>query len=792
MPCNAYMQPYLSYMKSPLLLLLLLVLSFHAGAQPAALPRSTPEAQGVSSQGIINFLDAAAKSKHEFHSIMILRHGNVIAEGWWNPYRSDLKHTLYSCSKSFTATAIGLAVSENKLSVDDKVVSFFPDDTPPNASENLKEMQVKHLLSMSVGHDTDPTMAVRASDNWIRSFFQVPVIHKPGTKFVYNSLATYMLSAIVQKVTGQTVLDYLKPRLFTPLNISGMDWESDPDGINTGGWGLRLKTEDMARFGQLFLQHGKWNGRQILPETWVEEATTAKIMQNPSAPQAVKDSSDWLQGYCYQMWRSRHNSYRGDGAYGQFILVLPEQDAVIAITAETADMQNELNLVWKHLLPAFSEAKLPPNRSAAKNLKSRLGGLALSLPVGPSNAALEQSLTGKTYAMITNDRRLEGLSLSFKNGVCELLLDTDSVDHKFSFGQSRWMVNETTKYGPYLVAAARANRVGLPAFKIAGSYAWKDNKTVELVLRYIESPHHEVITCTFEDDYITTSIKSSFNRQERQSRGVVRTQLTDPPKLIVRGDDMGFSHSGNVALIKSYREGIQTSIEVIAPSPWFPEAVNLLKQNPRADVGLHFAITSEWDGVKWRPLASVPSITNEDGYFYPMLFKNWNYPGQAVLDQAWKVDDVEKELRAQIALAKKYIPRLSHISGHMGATGFDPAVKAMVSRVARETGLATVDSDAQQNPIGYKGIAWNGKNTEERIDAFIDMINNLENGKTVVFVEHPGIDDDELKAISHIGYTDVASGRQDVTTVFTNERVREAIARRGVKLVTYREALGIR
>lgn len=767
------------------------LIAYSLPAQSAlTLPRSTPEAEGVSSKAINAFLDAAAKSKHEFHSIMVLRHGKVIAEGWWNPYNANLKHTLYSCSKSFTATAIGFAVTEKKLSVEDAVLSFFPEDAPSNPSDNLKALRIKHLLSMSVGHDKDPTGATRASDNWIRTFLEVPVVHEPGTKFVYNSLATYMLSAIVQKVTGQTVLEYLKPRLFTPLGISGMDWESDPDGINTGGWGLRLKTEDMARFGQLFLQKGKWNGKQILPEAWIEEASTMKIMQDPNAPQARKDSSDWLQGYCYQMWRSRHNSYRGDGAYGQFILVLPEQDAVIAITAETPDMQGEINLVWKHILPAFSTSpKIAADKASSKSLNTRLKTLALTPPVNKPNVAKEQQVSGKSYTMFTNDRRLKRLGVTFNAGNCELVLHTDSVVHNLTFGPGKWMYNETQKFGPYLVAGAKANRVGLPPFKIAGSYSWKDEKTLEFILRYIESPHHEVITCTFEQDYVNTTFQSSFDKKERTSRGVISNTLSDSPKLIVRGDDMGFSHSGNLALVKSYREGIETSIEVIVPSPWFPEAVKLLQQNPRADVGLHFAITSEWDNIKWRPVSSCPSITNEDGYFYPMLFKNRNYTGQSIMDHDWKLEDIERELRAQIKLAKKYIPGLSHISGHMGATGFDPNVKAMVARVAAEFQLATVDSDPSRNPISYARVDLNNKNTEQRIDAFIDMINSLEKGRTYLFVEHPGLDDAELKAISHIGYTDVAEGRQDVTTIFTSEKVREAIARKGVQLVGYDEVV---
>ena len=774
--------------------ILLLLFSLYIVALPAQpakynLPRSTPEAEGVSSQALISFLEAADKSKHEFHSIMVMRHGKVVMEGWWNPYNPSLKHTLYSCSKSFTATAVGFAVAEKKLSVEDQVISFFPDDTPPKPSANLQALRIKHLLSMSVGHDKDPTGATRGSDNWIRSFLQVPVVHEPGTKFVYNSLATYMLSAIVQKVTGQTVLEYLKPRLFTPLDITGMDWESDPDGINTGGWGLRLKTEDMARFGQLFLQKGKWNGKQILPESWIEEASTAKIMQDPSAPQARKDSSDWLQGYCYQMWRSRHNSYRGDGAYGQFILVLPEQDAVIAITAETADMQGEINLVWKHILPAFSASPLPADKSSQKKLKSRLASLALTPPVGIPAPATAQRVGGKTYSMFTNDRRLQSLSVNFAATGAELVLNTDSAVHKLNFGPGKWIYNETQKFGPYLVAGAKANRVGLPPFKIAGSYSWKDEKTVEFMLRYIESPHHEIITCTFEDDYVTTTFRGSFDKKERTSRGVIRKTLANPPRLIVSGDDMGFSHSGNLALVKSYREGIETSIEVIAPSPWFPEAVKLLQQIPRADVGLHFAITSEWDNIKWRPISNCPSLMNEDGYFYPMLYKNRNYPGQAILDHDWKVEDIERELRAQIKLAKKYIPRLTHISGHMGSLGFDPNVKAMVTRVAAEFNLATVDTDAAGVKFLSARMDWQGKNTEERIESFINMLNTLEEGKTYVFVEHPGLNDAELRAISHIGYTDVAEGRQDVTTIFTSEKVREALARKGIELVSYADVI---
>ncbi len=771
---------------------LLLLLSFPLLSQTVSLPRSTPEAEGVSSEGIIRFLDAAAKSEHEFHSIMILRHGKVIAEGWWNPYRPDLVHTMYSVSKSFTATAIGFAVTEKKITVEDKVISFFPEDVPAQVSPYLADLRIKHLLTMTAGQAPDPTGPVIVSQQWVKTFLKTPIPDEPGSKFLYNSVATYMLSAIVQKVTGQKVIDYLQPRLFGPLGIKGVDWETDPAGINTGGWGLRLKTEDMAKFGELFLQKGMWNGKEILPASWVEEASTSKIEQSPGMLQAKKDSSDDAQGYAYQMWRSRHNSYRADGAFGQYILILPELDAVVITTAESTDMRGELDLVWEYVLPAFKTGKLPSSK-ASKQLKERLKQLALPLASSKPNTALETSISGKTYNIVTNEGMFKSLSFDFKNNNCHLVLNSDAANYTFDFGSGKWAQGETTRKGPYLVAPAVHNREGLPAFKYAGSYSWKDDKTLELILRYEESPHHEVIQCTFEEDVVSVDFRDMFNqdKQRKIHRGIIEKPLVNPPRLIIRGDDMGYSHSGNLALIKSYKQGIETSIEVIVPSPWFPEVVKMLKQNPGVDVGLHFAITSEWDNVKWRPLTAAPSLRNEDGYFYPMLYPNKDYPKQAVLDNTWKIEDVEKEMRAQIEMAKKYIPQLSHVSGHMNALAFDPQLKALTAKLAKEYNLPMVDTEAaKEYEISYVGFDFKNKNTEQRIEAFIQMLDKLEPGKTYVYLEHPGLNDAELKAISHIGYEDVAEGRQDVTTMFTSEKVKEAIMRKGIKLVSYKEVIG--
>jgi predicted glycoside hydrolase/deacetylase ChbG (UPF0249 family) len=288
--------------------------------------------------------------------------------------------------------------------------------------------------------------------------------------------------------------------------------------------------------------------------------------------------------------------------------------------------------------------------------------------------------------------------------------------------------------------------------------------------------------------HIFAQKSTSLPRSTSQAEGILSKNRSNPPRLIIRGDDMGFSHSANEALIKCYKEGIETSIEVIVPSPWFPETIRLLEENKGIDVGLHFAITSEWDNIKWRPLTDCPSLKNPDGYFYQMLYPNSHYPKQAVMDNEWKLADIEKEMRAQIEMALKYIPRLSHVSGHMNSLAFAPEVKALAEKIGKEYNLSMVDAGSQ-NGISYIGFDFKNKTTEERIDGFIKMLDRLEDGKTYVFVEHPGIDNDELRAIYHIGYEDVAKGRQDITTIFTSEKVKAAIIQKGVKLVSYQEAL---
>jgi CubicO group peptidase (beta-lactamase class C family) len=333
-------------------------------AAEAPLPRSTPEAQGISSKAVLEFVLAGDKID-TLHSFMLLRHGQVIAEGWWKPEAADKPHVLASLSKSFNATAVGLAISEGKLSLDDPVLKFFPADAPAEPSENLKAMTVRDLLTMTGGHDVEAKSGPGGPS--VKTFLAHPVPHKPGTHFQYNTLGSYTLSAIVTKVTGQTTLEYLKPRLFEPLGIESPEWGTSPEGNSLGGYGLKLRTEDVAKFGQLYLQKGKWNGKQLVPEKWVEQATSKQVPNDGESHSKI--GIDWVQGYGFQFWRSTHNAFRGDGAGGQLCVVIPDKDAVIAITADTGKFQDEMNAIWEKLYPAFGPDALPEDSAGQEKLK---------------------------------------------------------------------------------------------------------------------------------------------------------------------------------------------------------------------------------------------------------------------------------------------------------------------------------------------------------------------------------------------------------------------------------------
>jgi CubicO group peptidase (beta-lactamase class C family) len=487
--------------KLPILLILVSLL----GLSTLTIAQDTPEEQGISSRSIVEFFEALEKAQPDaVHSVMIRRHGLIVSQGWWAPYAPETPHLLWSLSKSFTSTAIGLAQDEGLLSIDDLVISFFPEDIPEELSSNLKAMRISDLLRMNTGQAVEPSFRNMQSDNWVSAFLAHKVDYKPGTHFKYNSMATYMCSAILQEVTGITMVDYLTPRLFEPLGIQKPTWETDPKGVNVGGWGLSVRTEDISKLGQLYLQKGKWEGKQLLSEAWVEAATSNQT-SNGSNPE-----SDWDQGYGYQFWQCRYNAYRGDGAFGQYCLVMPEQDAVIAITAGSDNLQGILDVVWEYLLPAMKEGSLPPDDAGLELLHQKQQGLAISYVAGEESSPLAADISGKVYQLEENIRSIKSISFNFEDSPVDITISTDQGER--TIGAAFSNMEKGTMPNSQLVSD-----------KVAVNGAWESPDTYVVNLIYYETPQSVKHTFTFKEKSLLWDTEHRASFGSRRARPLKAT-----------------------------------------------------------------------------------------------------------------------------------------------------------------------------------------------------------------------------------------------------------------------------
>jgi CubicO group peptidase (beta-lactamase class C family) len=496
------------------LVVLLLMAPLAWGAVGAAeLPRSSPEAQGVSSHAILAFVDALDKID-QIHSFMLVRHGQVLAAGWWDPYGPGDPHMLYSLSKSFTSTAVGLAIAEGKLSLDDRVLSFFPEQAPDEPSENLKSMRVRDLLAMNTGHHAEAANSITwdPRESQIKAFLALPVAHRPGTHFVYNTPATYMCSAIVQKATGEKVVDYLRPRLFEPLGIEKPNWTESGEGVSHGGFGLSITTEDIAKFGQLDLQRGAWEGEQVVPAEWVAAATSRQT-SNGSNP-----DSDWEQGYGYQFWRCRHGCYRGDGAFGQFCVVMPEQDAVLAITSGVSDMQKVLQTTWDVLLPAFQSAALAEDAAAQQKLEERVRSLRVPAAVGEATSSRAAEVLGKTYKFAGNEAGLQTLTFEQQGDHISMVVrakatliegrESESTDVEYAID----LPNREWKQVRVPTLAGIDPNSFAKDIAVAATAAWTDADTLAVKLVCYETPYYLSLAFRFSgDDDDVVTVDSRYN-----------------------------------------------------------------------------------------------------------------------------------------------------------------------------------------------------------------------------------------------------------------------------------------
>jgi CubicO group peptidase (beta-lactamase class C family) len=480
-------------------------------------PSASPESQGISSQAIIDFVKAANDSKLEWHSFKILRHGNVVAEGHWSPFKEEYKHTLYSLSKSFTSTAIGFAVKKGLISVEDQVISFFPNDLPKEVDDNLRNMKIKHLLTMNSGHETDTMGPMRdnKSQTWVASFLAHPLIFEPGTHFLYNTGATYMLGAIIHAKTGKTLSEYLKPRFFDKLEIDGSDWEVSPEGLNTAGYGLRVKTNDIAKLGQFYLQNGTWKGEELLSAEWVAEASMKHT-------ESQEGDGDWSQGYGYQFWRCKPDPgfYRGDGAFGQYCIIIPQYDMTIAVTSESWNMGKSMQVIWDTILPAVQTNALPENEKLNQELKDLCSHLSIETPAWHSTSPISAEINKKTFKTEENNYGINSVTFDIAEDQGEIIFETNDGENKLLFGIEKWVTNDTYAINNFPIEG----RIHVPSLIVATA-TWVDDNTLQINRKFVEAIHGDSMVCVFEGDKLliefNNSVSENTDRGEDQRKPLI-------------------------------------------------------------------------------------------------------------------------------------------------------------------------------------------------------------------------------------------------------------------------------
>lgn len=465
------------------------------------LSRGRPDEQGVAPSAILGFLDEVDRQGYELHSFMLWRNGKVIAEGWWSPYRADRNHMMHSLTKSVTVCAVGLAMADKRFDLHDKAVSFFKDKLPPAVDDKLAAMTVEDLLTMRTGHAsmTSGSAWRPIKTSWVAEFFKIPVVYQPGTKWVYTSAATYLLSAIVTKTTGEAVADYLKPRLFDPLAISGYEWPVGPEGISPGANGLSWKTVDSLKLGILHAQNGQWNGKQVLPADWVA------AVQQPH----VKDT------YGYQWWIGPEGTFYADGLFDQLSFVFPKHNAVLAITAGIPQGSRFNKLVFRHF-PAMFVGTAENNDADAGKLKARTAALQLLPPLVPASSPVAAEISGKTWQMPENADAIKSVNLTFADKTCSFTLADNRGTHRIEVGLDAPREGTTTMTGNKLHHEYQPD-----VMRVVASGTWRDVRTFVMTWTFVESAFRDTVTCTFEGP------------QMRFARSVnVNSSALDMPTLI--------------------------------------------------------------------------------------------------------------------------------------------------------------------------------------------------------------------------------------------------------------------
>ena len=457
------------------------------------LPRISPGEAGVDPRAVLDFIDRVFAGDLQLHSFMLYRGGHVVAEGWSWPYQNHRPHMMHSLTKSVTACGVGIAIDEGHFSLDDKVISFFPDELPAEINENLEAMAVRDLLTMQSGHAESVSGSVfrQVNTSWVAEFFKIPVVYKPGSHFVYSSALSFMLSAIVTATTGESLRQFMEPRVFQPLGIKELTWGASPNGINPGGNGLSWTTADALKLGILHLNRGVWKGQQIVPRNWVDESTRLHV---PG------------EEYGYHWWREDSvNAYYAEGAFGQFSIVFPDQDAVLALTAGVQD-EPLLDMVWQYFPAAFDGSAAKRNSASSSELRMRTENLRLLPEVYRTRSPTAQRISGKTYRVEDNEDSVTAVRLTFGEDVLDFQLSDHRGTHHVMAGLGEWLESNTSMTGNKLHHQYQSDDM-----KVVASARWWDEHTLEMTWQFVETAWMDTVVCRFPGDRISIDRRVNAN-----------------------------------------------------------------------------------------------------------------------------------------------------------------------------------------------------------------------------------------------------------------------------------------
>jgi CubicO group peptidase (beta-lactamase class C family) len=461
------------------------------------LERASPDQAGVDPRAVLDFIDNVFAENLDLHSFMLYRHGKVVSEGWSWPYERRRPHMMHSLTKSVTACGVGLAIEEGHFSLHDPVISFFDEELPATIDSKLEKMTVRDLLTMQSGHAVSVSGSVfrQVETSWVAEFFKIPVVYDPGTHFVYSSALSFMLSAILTKTTGKSLHDYLKPRVLEPLGITDVKWGASPNGITSGGNGLSWTTSDSLKLAILHLNMGQWNGRQIIPKRWVEEATRTQV---PG------------EQYGYHWWQNESgNAYLADGAFGQFSIVFPEFDAALAITAGVND-DALIDLVWKYFPAAFDSKRAAIGKTANAELRDRTENLRLLPEALSTTSPMAQKVSGRTYSMEPNDDDVSSVKLAFSAEHVVFSLSDSRGEHQVKVGLSEWIESTTSMTGNKLHHQYQSDDM-----RVVAHGRWWDERTFEMTWQFVETAWVDHVTVRFWEDRISLDRRVNANYAPR-------------------------------------------------------------------------------------------------------------------------------------------------------------------------------------------------------------------------------------------------------------------------------------